>query len=453
MEKSMTRGREWRLILLFSLPIMAGQLLQQLYNTVDGIVVGNFISSAALSAVGSCTTLSFVFLAVAMGMGNGCGIVVAQLYGAGEHGEMRRAASTALLLFLGLGVVFTALGLVLTPFIMRRALGIADEEICSQAIVYFRIYSLGLIFQFVYNAISSILRSVGDSRATLYFLLVSTLANIVLDLLLVAVLPWGVAGAAIATVLAQAACAAVSWIYMRRRHECFRFSGRELVFDVRKLVLCLKMGILTTVQQLVVSCGHLLLQRLVNSFGPVTMAAYTVGVRFDMYIAVPTTGFFSGMAAFAGQNTGAGRPDRVKRGLGAAMLMSFGMVAILSSLVYIFAVPLARLFGVEDAALTQSVEFMRFISIFYPLFALYLPINGTLQGCGDPAPSLIAALLALGGRVCGSYAMAYAFNMGYSSCWRSCVVGWTLALCFAGLYFMSGRWRTRGIARAAEQEV
>lgn len=452
MNKKLTEGSEWKLILLFSLPIMAGQLLQQLYNTVDGMVVGNFVSSNALAAVGSCATLAEVFTALAMGMSNGCGIVIAQLFGARRTDEMRRAVSTSLLLLAGLGVLFMALGVASAGLVMTYVLGIGDADIAAQAAVYFRIYSVGFVFTFIYNAVAAVLRSVGDSRATLYFLLVSTLANVGLDLLLVAVIPWGVAGAAVATVVAQAACAAVSLRYMVRHYEQFRFRRRELVFDREKFALCLKMGIPTSVQQLVVSCGHLFLQRLVNSFGPVTMSAYTVGSRFDRYLSVPVTGFFTGMAAFAGQNTGAGRYDRVKRGLVSAVAMDAAAVAVLCVCLYLFAAPLSRLFGVDGDILAQSVEYLHFISVCYVVFAVYLPINGTLQGCGDPQHSMVCAMLALSGRVFGSYFMVYVLGMGYAACWQSCIIGWAIALAYAALRFAGGKWKKDGLVKEPAPE-
>ncbi len=446
MTKKMTEGTEWKLILLFALPIMAGQLLQQLYNTVDGIVVGNYVSSDALAAVGSCSSLAFAFVALAMGMSNGCGVVVAQLFGARRHEEMRRTVSTTLILLFVLGVVFTALGIAGAAFIMDKALGITDAEIYAQSVSYFRIYSSGLLFQFIYNAVAGILRSVGDSKATLYFLLVSTVMNTVLDLLFVAVLGWGVAGAAIATVMAQIACAVVSFVYMFKRYEQFRFKLSELVFDKDKFRLCVKMGIPTTIQQLVVSCGHLMLQRLVNSFGSVTMAAYTVGTRVDHYVSVPSMGFFTGMAAFAGQNTGAGKPERIKRGLKSVLIMNVALVSVLCVLINVFAEPVCRLFGVEGEILSQAVEFLRFISIIYPIFAIYIPFNGTFQGCGVPLYALAAATLALLGRVIGAYTMAYVFDAGYASCWEATLVGWILALVFALVQFKRGKWQNRGVA-------
>lgn len=447
MTKKMTEGKEWKLILLFALPVMAGQLLQQLYNTVDGIVVGNYVSSDALAAVGSCSSLAFAFIAVAMGMANGASVVVAQLFGAKRMVEMRRTVSTTLIMLFVLGVVFTFAGLLGAQFIMDTALNITDPEINEQSVVYFRIYSAGLLFQFVYNAVAGILRSIGDSKATLYFLLVSTIMNTVLDLVFVAVFNWGVAGAAIATVIAQIACAVVSFIYMFKRYEQFRFKLSELVFDKEKFKLCVKMGIPTTIQQLVVSCGHLMLQRLVNSFGPVTMAAYTVGTRVDHYVSVPSMGFFTAMSAFAGQNTGAGKPERIKRGLARVLAMNVALVSVLCVFINVFAEPVCRLFGVEGEILQQAVEFLRFISIIYPVFAIYIPFNGTFQGCGVPHYAMTAAILALTGRVIGAYTMAYVLDAGYASCWEATIVGWAMALVFALVQFKRGKWQNRGVAR------
>ena len=445
MEKKLTEGTEWKLILLFSLPIMAGQLLQQLYNTVDGIVVGNYVSSNALAAVGSCTTLSLIFVALAIGMSIGCGIVVAQLYGAKEYADMRRAGSTILILFIAMGIFFTLLGVSTTELVMKYLLGITDADIFNQAVVYFRIYSIGLIFQFIYNAIASLLRSIGDSRASLYFLLVSTLANIGLDLLFVAVFRWGVMGAALATIIAQFACALVSAIYMLKKYEYFRYRKEEFVFEKDKLKLCLKMGIPTTIQQIIISCGMVFLQRLINSFGAVTMSAYAVGTRVEQYMSIPSMGFYSGMASFAGQNTGANRPDRVKRGVWSAVIMNMIFVLIIGGLLYIFAGSAASLFGVEGLAHTQAIEYIRFIVCVYPLLAFYLPLNGTFQGAGVPIQSMIVVVLALCGRVIGAYTMVWGFGLGYASCWQSCAIGWGCGLIYSLSYFLSGKWKNRRV--------
>jgi len=426
---------------------MLGNLLQQLYSTVDGIVVGNFVNSTALAAMGSCMSYTGLFVYIAIGLSNGSTIVISQLFGAKRHGEMRRTASTILIMLLSLGVFFTLVCVFTAGAASRHLLRITDDAILRYSVIYISLYSLGLVFQFIYNAVAGILRSVGDSKAVLYFLMVATLANIVLDLLFVAAFRWGVAGAAVATVIAQAACMLVSLRYMFKKYPELRFASGELVFDKEKFVLCVKMGLPTTVQYLIISFGTIALQRLVNSFGSITMAAYTVGTRYDHYVSIPIMSINQAMSAFAGQNTGAGRYDRVKRGLISALGIDLAMVIMICVPLYIFAAPLARLFGVSGEEVGQSVEYLRTICLFFPIFALYIPFSGTFQGCGAPMVSTMASVIALGVRIAGAYMLAYVFHAGYSSCWDNIVYGWTAALIFDIIYFSTGKWKTKSIVR------
>ncbi len=449
----MTQGAEWRAIFMFALPIMLGNLLQQLYSTVDGIIVGNFVNSTALAAMGSCMSYTSMFVFMAMGVANGSGVVISQLFGARRFGEMRRTASTILIMLISLGAFFTVFCIVTATPASRYLLKIEDEQILYYCSTYIAVYSVGLIFQFIYNAVAGILRAVGDSKAVLYFLLVATLANVVLDLLFVAVLSWGVAGAAAATVIAQAACMLVSIRYMFKKYPEFRFTPKELVFDREKFKICLKMAIPTTVQHLVISFGHIALQRLVNSFGAVTMAAFTVGSRYDHYASIPIMGINQAMAAFSGQNTGAGRYDRVKRGIFSALAIDIVMVAALCVPLYLFAAPLSKLFGVSGEEVSQSVQYLRFICLCYPLFALYIPFSGMFQGCGDPMAATAASCIALGVRIVAAYAMVYAFGMGYEACWENLVYGWSAALAFDLVYYSTGRWKTKSLIKKNKAEV
>ena len=452
----MTVGPVWKCIVSFALPIMLGQLLQQLYSTVDGIVVGNYISSGALAAVGSCGTITFVFIAFCGGMANGSGVVISQFFGAGRKEEMRSTAANILLLLVGLAVVMTVIGTGFAGFITAKVLGIREEAIQQQAETYLRIYSIGLIFTFIYNAVAAILRGVGDSKAVLYFLLVSTVMNTILDVIFVSALKMGVAGAAWATVISQVACTAVSLFYMFRFYPDFRFTSvKELRYDREKMRLCLKLGIPTTLQQLIVSCGHLVLQRLVNSFGEVTMAATTVGARFEHYCAIPTMGVMQGMTSFTGQNVGAGKMDRVKQGLKVSIILNVGSIVVLSAILFTFAAPLGRLFGVKDEALNQTVQYMHWLSAAYPIFAFYVPMNGLYQGSGDPLAAAVVSLVALAARVSAAYIMAYVFDGGYSSCWKTYIIGWTLALIVAVVYYYKGNWRKKAVVskKAAEAET
>ena len=276
--KTMLEGSEWKLILLFTLPLMAGNLLQQLYNTVDGIVVGNFVGETALAAVGTCAPLTMLFTAIALGMSNGAAVVVSQFYGAGRMNEMKKAVASSLILLFGMGVVLSILGCVLSGWLLRVVLGV-QEYLLPQAELYFRIYAIGLLAQFIYNIVAAILRSMGDSRATLYFLLVSAVCNILLDMLAVIALGWGVMGVAVATVVSQILSAAVSVVYLFHRYTSLRFAKGDLRFDGEMGMLILKMGIPSTLQQCVVSMGHMAIQRVINHFD--ITAGYTAATRIE----------------------------------------------------------------------------------------------------------------------------------------------------------------------------
>ncbi|HHU22722.1 MAG TPA: MATE family efflux transporter [Clostridiales bacterium] len=451
MAKDMTVGREWKLILLFSLPVMIGNLLQQLYNTVDGIVVGNYVSESALAAVGSSGTLAMVFIAVAIGLGNGAGIMISQLYGAKRMDELKNAVSTSLILLVSIGAILSVLGFVFTGWLLNSLLRIKNSEILQMAIDYFSIYALGIVLQFAYNTIASILRAVGDSKATLIFLGISGVANLLLDLVFVIQFKWGVAGAAIATVISQAASTVVSAIYMFKRYPMFRFKRGEFVFDPDKCKLCLRLGIPTTLQHCVLSFGNVLMQRLVNSFGQATMAAFTVGTRIENYATIPVLGFNIGASNFTGQNMGAGNIGRIKKGWRGAVTMSFCVCVVITTLTYTLAAPLASLFGVEGETLTQSVEFIRFLSFFYLVFSFYIVTSGVLQGAGDVLFTSLCTATSLFVRVTCSYTMAYVFDVGYSSVWKAVPVGWTICIMMVFIRFFGGKWQTKGIVKREVQ--
>ena len=443
----MTHGPEWRHVLVFSLPIMAGNLLQQLYNTVDGIVVGNFVSQNALAATGSAGTLAFIFLAFAIGFGNGSGIMIAQLFGARLYDELREAVSTALLLLVGMGAAFSIVGCVGARFLLHRLMRVAEGGVLDLATAYFTIYAAGYVLQFIYNAVAAILRAIGDSRATLYFLLVSSLMNLALDVLFVVGFGWGVQGAAIATVFSQLCSAVVSIVYMFKKYPMFRFKPRELVFRKDKCLLCLRLGIPTTIQQSIVSFGNVFIQRLINSFGEVTMAAFTVGIRIEEYLFVPVIGFNTGLATFTAQNVGARNFDRVRRGCFMTLGMALTAAFILEVLSNIFAAPISLLFGVTDEALGQSVAYVQFLSYVFWLFAIYITFTGVLQGSGDVMFTSLASLATLGTRVCVAYILVYAFGMNYAAIWRAMPIGWTGAAALAVWRYRSGVWKKKGIVK------
>lgn len=451
----MTQGPEWKCIVLFALPIMFGQLLQQLYATVDGIVVGNFGPDGSLAAVSNCSILANIFISISIGMSNGSAVLVAQMFGARRMEDLRRSAATAMYLLTVMGLASAVLVLAGADFAVAHLLGIQEPHIRAAAVSYIRIYAVGLVFTFLYNAVAAILRSVGDSKAVLYFLLVSAGVNTALDLLFVAVFNWGVSGAAAATAIAQLACVAASLRYMARNYELFRFRVREIRPWPGKLRLCLRMGLPSTLQQLVVSSGFLFLQRLVNSFGQVTMEAWGACQRLDAFGVIPSLSMMQATASFTGQNTGAGRYDRIRRGIRAAVLSAMAMVVLVGAAMYAFAPALAGMFGLSGQSQAQAVECLRFLPFAYLLFAAYIPFNGLFNGAGDPRAAAVGSVLSLVLRVGASYAIVGwgLWGWGYSAIWKTYLFGWGAAALYAFLHYRRGTWQNKSLVGRAGSET
>ena len=445
MEKIMTEGKEWKLILLFTLPLMAGNLLQQLYNTVDGIIVGNFVGEAALSAVGTCAPLTLLFISIAMGMSTGASIVVSQFYGARALEEMRRGVATGMLMLMGLGVVLSALAFAGTGWLLKGVLGV-QNYLLADAVTYFRIYALGLFFQFVYNIAAAVLRSLGNSRATLYVLLLSSACNVILDLVAVLVLHWGVMGVAVATVVSQVISAVVMVAYMFRAHSVLRFQPGEFRFDRETAGLILKMGIPSTIQQCVVSFNHMAIQRVVNAFD--ITAGYTAAMRIENFIYIPSQSFFLGMATFTGQNLGAKRLDRVHRGLRGTLIMGTITVVVISSLVLLLAPQLIGLFGVVGPSKAVGVTYLHYVALGFILFCWYFCFNGVLQGSGDVMFTLFNTVSSLVIRTVVTYLLAFLTPVGYVAIWWSLLVSWVYNVALAYLRYRFGPWKRKGVVAA-----
>ena len=444
MTKDLTRGTPWRLIVQFALPIMAGNLLQQLYNTADTIIVGNFNGQQALSAVGACASLTALFTALAIGFSIGAGVLISQYFGASREQELRQYAATAIVLMLAMGLLMSLIGVCSAGFLLARALG-TPEALLPLTLLYFRIYAAGLVFQFGYNIAAALLRALGDSKATLYFLLVSSVLNVVLDLVFVAGLGMGVAGAAIATVISQIASCGIGFAYMHRRYALLRFSLRELRVDLKTAGRILQVGAPMAIQQSIVSCGFLFLQRLVNYYGESMIASYTVASRMENILMIPIIGIQNTMATFAGQNMGARRPDRVSKGLGQGVLVSLGMTLILC-LAQIAGIPLIiRAFQLDAGAAAICRLHLFSSAVAIPIFAVYFPANGMCQGVGEGFHATFYALLALGLRVVFAYALHKTSLFGYTAIWWSQAMSWTITLVVCYVHFFRGKWKDKSL--------
>ncbi len=435
----MTAGTPWKHTLRFAMPVLAGSLLQQLYNTVDSIVVGNYAGEEALSAVGTTGSFTFLFLALAMGFSAGNGVIVSQYYGASDEKKVKANASTGILLLLGMGLVSTIIALLIAKPAFTHLVAV-PAEILGQTLIYFRIIVLGLIFQFGYNIFSSILRSIGDSAATLYFLLISSVINIVLDILFVAGFHWGAAGAAIATDIAQAMSFFAAWVYMYKRYPVFRFRLRDFTWSTALAFNTLKVGFPIALQLSIVSIGLTFIQRAVNGFGKVMTASFTVGQRIEMYINLPCNAFQTTMATYTGQNIGAGKMDRVKIGMRQTLIISLIMTVAISACIWLFSDNICGLFGLSAEAAVYCNAHLKAVAFINIILSLYVPLFGVFQGANHPIVPAVVATCALSVRVAVTYLLRYSSFFGYSIIWWNGLFGFGVACTIAWIYYLSGRW-------------
>ena len=444
MAKDMTQGKEWKLILAFTLPLIGGNLLQQVYSLTDGLIVGNFAGQNALAAVGTSGPVTFLLLALAMGLTNGVGVMAAQFYGAKDVVSFRKNLSTACFTLLALSILVTGLGLLLSRPIMAGLLKVEDV-ILEESIVYLRIYCVGLIFQFAYNAMASVLRSIGDSRSTMYFLMISTVLNIILDLAFVG--PWGVAGVAWATVIAQGVSAVISAVYLFKRVSLAKFQKGEFTFHRKMLFTSLRLGIPTSIQQCSVGLGMMLMQRLINSFGVDVTAAISAGMKLESFATVPIMMFYMGLSNFTGQNMGAGKIDRIRRGYRQSLVMALVICAVIVALIFFVGPYAVLLYNMNEAANAVAVEYMQTMAAFFLLFCVMYVTNGVLQGSGDVAYPTAGSVTSLAVRVIVANIMATVPLIGYRSVFWAVPVGWVLGTAVVVIRFLSGKWQTKSLIK------
>ncbi|MDE6625145.1 MAG: MATE family efflux transporter [Lachnospiraceae bacterium] len=440
--KTLTEGAPWKGILSFMIPVFLGLLLQQLYNTVDTIIVGNFAGEAPLAAVGACGVRTMAFLALANGFSAGACILIAQFFGAGRDEDMRRQASSSLLVMIAMGVLATAVGIIISRFALEYVLATPDS-LLPMADAYFKIYAAGLIFQFGYNIVAAILRGIGDSKATLYFLLVASVINVVLDIIFVYSMNMGVVGAAVATDIAQAVSCIVGVIYMMKKYPLFRWKLNEFTFEWQLARQTLKTGFPMALQQFIVSFGFVFIQRAVNSYGEAMTASFSVAGKVETYMTLPASALMTTQGIYTGQNIGAGRTDRVMIGAKQTALISEIISVCILTIIFIFAKPIVTAFGLGPEAVGYCSAHVRFVAVCLPLFASYFPLLGLFQGANNALFSTFVATGALTVRVATTYLFQGIPGVGYHMIWWNTLFGWGLGCVVAWTHFLRGRWKRK----------
>ena len=389
-DTDMTEGGIARLLITFALPLMVGNVFQQLYNTVDSIIVGNFVSRQALAAVGCTGPIINTLIGIFGGLAAGAGVVISQYYGAKDRDKLHRAVQTTIALTLCMCVVLTALGVVMTPFMLR--LMATPGDVMGAASSYLRIYFWGISGMLLYNIGAGILRAVGDSTHPLYFLIFSATTNTILDYLFVKVFSLGIAGAAIATVVSQLLSAALVLRMLIASREDYRIEPRAIGFDRAILRRICAIGVPSSLQMGVTAVSNVFVQSYINRFESACMAGWAAYNKLDAFAMLPLMGFSMAVTTFVGQNYGAGKLDRARRGpLYALGIGTVFMVAILTPMM-IFAPTLVRLFNREAEVIAFGTLFIRLISPFYLLCTINQVYSGALRGVGDTRATMVIML-------------------------------------------------------------
>lgn len=445
MVRDMTQGREGALLLRFALPIMGAQLLQVTYSIVDAIVVGNFVSADALGAVSVPGPILWIASSMASGMGAGTNVIIAQYFGAGRREDIRTAAVTSVWLGGLVGILMTALCILtaqplLTGFLRTPA------ELVGESRTYLMLFSFGFFFQMLYQVFYGITRAFGDSRAALLFLLVAAALNVALDLLFVAGLEMGVAGAALASVIANAGAALSALLYLWRRFPDLRPGPGELRPQPDKLRLVARLSGPVTLQMVVEAAGFLLLQRLVNSFGSASIEGFAAMGKTEELMHIPVVCMSTALASFVGQNMGAGKVERAQRGLRAAMGMTLGASLVLGTLIFLLDEPILSLYNITGDALLRGSEHMDVMCLMLPVFAVQQLLNGVLQGAGDVRVPVVSSFTDLFLRLAGAKLLSLT-PLSFRSIYLSTPPAWLAACLISLLRYRRGVWkRTRIIS-------
>lgn len=386
----MTEGSVFWHVLRFALPLLAGNIFQQLYNTVDTWVVGNYVSNEAFSAVGTVSPIINMLIGAFMGLSSGAGVVISQYYGAKNPKKVHDAVHTAIMLTFLLAIAFTALGIGITPVMLRFMK--TPEEVFPESAAYLRIYFSGMTGMLFYNMGAGILRAVGDSRRPFYYLVVAAAINTVLDLVFVLMLGMGVEGVAYATIIAQAISAALTLFTLLRSNSCIRVIPRDIRIHGEMLKKTVLVGIPAALQMAITAFSNVFVQSYINQFGAACMGGWTAYSKVDQLIFLPMQSLALAATTFVGQNLGMGQIDRAKKGVRTSLIMAMVSTVVISCVVIAFAAPLVSFFNGDASVIEFGALFLRRLTPFYVLCCINQIYSGALRGAGNSRAPMVIML-------------------------------------------------------------
>jgi len=426
--------------------MLVGNVFQQLYNVVDSVIVGKFIGKAALAAVGTSFPIIFMLISFIIGITMGFTVVVSQYFGARDMDQVKKAINTLYIFLFFASLLLSVAGILLSGTIFRM-IGLSPSVI-PQAKLFLDIYLAGIIFLFGFNGTSAILRGLGDSRTPLYFLIISVVVNIILDIIFIVGFGWGVGSAAFATIISEAGAFFTLVLYLNRYHKVVRFSFTDLKFDKEIFRKSIRIGLPTGFQQTFVALGMLALYGIVNRFGLDTNAAFSVAARIDNFAAMPAMSFAIALSTFVGQNLGANKPERVKRGFHTTLFMTTIITLITSLVTVFFGEFLMKMFTDDPQVIEIGKKYLVIVGAFYILFSSMFIVGGVMRGAGDTLIPMFITLFALWViRIPLAYLLSQQSWLGVYGIWWSIPIGWATGLMLSYLYYLSGRWKKKAVVK------
>lgn len=389
----MTEGNIWKLLIVFSIPLILGNLLQQMYNTADSIIVGNFVGSNGLAAVGSGTALINLIIAFAQGAAVGAGVVVSQYLGANKKEQIKISVHTSMCIAIILGVILSLLGVFLSPTLLEMMK--TPKEVFKDSALYLQIFCGGLIFNVIYNMATGILNAAGNSRKPLVYLAVASVTNIILDLLLIGVFKLGVMGAAIATDISQALSCILAVGYLLRVKSDYKLYIKELKINKDIAIKIIKIGLPTAIQNMVISFSNVLVQSSVNAYGATAMAGYAAYLKIDGFNILPVLSISMAVTTFTGQNVGANKLDRVKKGMYTALIMGIIYTVFIGAVLLLTSHTVLGFFTPDENVIKYGQIAMKYFCPFYFLLGILNILAGTVRGAGKGVPPMLILLFSM----------------------------------------------------------
>ena len=437
----MTEGVIWKEILLFSIPLLLGNLFQQLYNAVDSVVVGNYIGAQALAAVGSSAPVINLLVSFFMGLAVGAGVIISRYFGARKKEELHIAVHTSLALTFAAGLVMTLIGVLISPYVLQWV-G-TPSVVMESSVLYLRINFLGILSVMVYNMGSGILRAVGDSRNPLYFLIVSSVTNIILDMLFVIVFHMGIAGVGWATLIAQTISAVLTMLLLMRTKEEYQVKLKHIRFHKHMLYEIVRLGLPSGLQNAIVSFSNVIVQSNINAFGSLAMAGCGSYTKIDGFAILPVMSYSMALTTFTGQNMGAKKYDRVKQGAKTGILMSVLTIVCISALLLMLGPNVLAIFSSDPTVINYGLYMMHVLAPGYIFLAISHAFNGIIRGAGiTTVPMIVMVTCWCGLRMAWILTSVPLFHdigvvfMGWPLTWIASAL-WLF------LYYRKGKWMTR----------